>query len=178
MLAYPVIAAGDLATAQVFKDLPPVVIYATTAQSVSNTVTVTNDLTLTVPLLANAGYFVEFFISYSQSGVAAGIADFRTAWGVPTNATGLRHAIGATNTTAQFGGRTNTTARMAGHLFTTEAVYSAANTAGTPGCIHEAGAVNTSGTAGNVTFRFAQGTARVINTTRDAHSFVRVTRFI
>lgn len=174
MAVFPAFEAGDTVTAQMLLDMQPTVVMATVAQTVNNSTSFASDNTLTIPVVANAGYLIEFFMIFSQSSTLA--ANAKTDWTVPTGVTGIRQTTGPTSG-AGFGGRTSTNARFSSHVFTTAVGYGLNNAASQPTIILEKGIVNVAGTGGNVTIRWAQLTAQAQNLSRDPFSFVRATRF-
>lgn len=178
MSTFPTFAAGDRVTAQMLNDMQSTVIVATTAQTVNNTTVHVNDNTLSVPVEANASYFIEFFLIFSQSGAAN--SDVDIMWSVPSGTSGLKQVTGSTDGNAVDGAeyisRTETGARMGGHNFTFEVRYNMEPLASRPQCSMESALINVDGVAGNVVIQWAQGTAAAQNLSRDAFSFVRYTR--
>jgi hypothetical protein len=130
--------------------------YKPADQSRQSITTPTNDTDLTVALLANATYIVRFYgIIASPS-----TADFRTAWSVPSGATGLKYCLGPNPTATS---RDATTMRTGAHGHTTQVDYGLES----PGFsgIQEHGVVSTGATAGNMSIQWAQVASVASNTT-------------
>lgn len=184
MTAFPSFAAGNQITAQKLNDMQAAAFQATASQSVTNSTTFVSDNTLTVPVVANANYFIEFFMGFSQS--STNIADLKTIWGVPSGTQGIKQCIGPTSASTRSGfvNRRNTDAQMGGHLLGSTVTYCIEALVTDPisgvpiqTVIIEKAVVSTAGTAGNVVIRFAQNTAQAQNLVRLAGSFARVTRY-
>lgn len=136
----------------------------------SNTAAPADDLELTLPLAAGARYEVEMWV-YFQTAVNC---DIRTDWQVPAGSTGLKGALGATEASGDYTSRLNTRVRIGGHLHPSDVGYQLETGAADQLC-YERGVVTTTD-AGDITFRWAQFTATVGNLTRDAGSYMKVTR--
>lgn len=179
MSTYPAFAAGDRVTAQLLNDMQSSVIVATTAQTINNSATFVNDATLVVPVLANANYVIEFFVMFSQGGATL-TADVKTEWTAPAGTAALKQVTGPTDGNAvdpaQWISRVDTGARVSAHLLGTTVIYNLDTSANGSSVIWESALVNVDGSAGNVTFRWAQNAATAQNLTRDAFSFARYTR--
>lgn len=173
MSTFPGFSSGDIVTAQSLNDMQISAIVATASQSMSNSTTFVSDNTLSVPVLANAQYFIEFFMIFEQS--STGAANMKTVWGVPSGAQGLKQVVGST-TSANFTNKDNTNARVAGHLLGTTVPYNMNAAAGAPQVCLEKAVVSVSGVSGSVVIQWAQNTAVAQSLIRDANSFVRYTR--
>jgi hypothetical protein len=119
----------------------------------TNTIILTDDPHLTFYAEANTSYFVQLYLQYS--GTAA--TDLRTAWSAPAGTTGTRWVIGEAPAQTD---HSNALMRTAVHVYTTEVVVGSHTTALYTGSM-ETMLITTASTAGNVTLRYAQGTASV-----------------
>lgn len=132
-----------------------------------STTTPTADPDLVVPLLANATYL---FTLNAMAGSPAA-ADFRTAWSIPSGATGLRHALGPGSSATA---RDNISMRSGAHGFGN--IDYGCESAGAYIGIQEYGMVVTSATAGNLSFMWSQVTSTASNTTLSFCSSLEVIR--
>lgn len=146
-------------------------VVAAALENVNNSAAPQFDNELFLPLVANASYEVEFWV-YFQSAVDC---DIRTAWTVPAGATGLKTAVGATDTAASYTGRQDTRMRIGVHAFGTEIGYQL-QLGNFPQVCYERGIVTTAATAADLVFRWGQFTATVGDLTRIANSYMKVTR--
>jgi hypothetical protein len=133
--------------------------------SSSTTFQADNDLVLA---LAAGTYEVEVFLIVT--GPAA--ADIKTAWTVPSGATGSRLCIGPTSVAASFTGQAETQARMSAHGWGTSVSYSI-DTAAV--AIVERGPLVVT-TAGTLTLTWAQVTTNATATVVGTNSYLKVTR--
>lgn len=139
------------------------------SESVTNSTTLQDDDALTFTLVAGRRYLVEFCLSVQ--GPTAG--DFKTAWSVPVDATGIKDAVGPANTgSAGFVGRDDTNGRFSYHGFTTVVGYHI-DTLGTS--IREKGWVE-SATGGTLVLQWAQQTANATATQINSQSYLLITR--
>ncbi len=125
--------------------------------SKSNTATITNDTDFFFSMDANTVYFVELFVMYSGNTTG----DIRIAWSTPVGAVGYRWALGEAVAGTD---RETTSMRTGVHGLTTEVVYGA-HSAGLWVGLQETVIVTNSSTAGNLTMRWAQGTANATDPT-------------
>jgi hypothetical protein len=116
-----------------------------------NTATISNDTDFLVNLAANTTYFIELFVMYSGNTTG----DIRLAWSAPVGAVGYRWSLGEAVAGTD---RETTTMRTGVHGLTTEVIYGAHSTALWVG-LQETMIITNSTTAGNLTLRWAQGTA-------------------
>lgn len=146
--------------------------YAVKSASTSRTSnSLSADPHLTLPLVANAVYLVEFYLYHNNSTTGG----FQTDWTVPASATGLKGTIGATSATgATFVTRQDTNARFSAHNYSTAAVYHT-ETGTVDGVAWERSILTTAASSGNVTLRWAQVTATG-TTSLDVGSFMTVRR--
>lgn len=89
---YPVIAAGQRITTNLLNAMIPVIVRKPSTTTRLSTTTPTDDPDLTFTLAANSVYFVEFYIKYAGQMTSA--TGFKTAWTVPSGASGTRSAVG------------------------------------------------------------------------------------
>lgn len=170
MTVYPTWRAGSKVTADRLTQQQTHVVVAAVDQIVNNSAVQVNDNELLFPLLANGLYIVELHAAFLSASTAS---DLLVSWSVPAGTTGGRFHFGATGTAASFTSNEITRASVRSQTFT----GTIANQAGTSDqSVNEILSLIVAGTAGNVTFRFAQNTATVADTTRLSDSFMRVTR--
>lgn len=149
--------------------LPPVPVLTAVKQTLTtraNTVTVTADPELVVPLMANAQYSVDALLL--TGGDAA--ADFRLTFTAPAGATVQWTPRGpGTTVTAD-----PATLVLAQQGVGTEAVVGLYTTGA--GIIAPRGTITTAATAGNLSLAWAQGTTNAVPTSLAAGSWLRVIR--
>lgn len=168
---YPNWKAGSKVTAALLGEVQAESIRANATQVVNNSTTLVDDTVLTVPVQANAAYVVEIGCRFLQANAAA---DLKTAWSVPSGATGTRMCFAPTGTAASFTSEVDTRASFISLPFTTVSLWQM----GTADiCFREVAIVVTSTTSGSITFQWAQNTATAANTTRQQGSYIRVQRF-
>jgi hypothetical protein len=114
----------------------------------ASTTTLADDPDLVVALEANATYLVEMHIA----AISGTTEDIKTAWTVPTGASGSKYVIGPGS--ASDGTDSSSNARWGGSAFVTSITYGA-RTGGFSFNFYE-WAIVTTGVAGNVTFQWAQ----------------------
>lgn len=170
MAQYPSIAAGDELTAELLLSMLPRFVVKAANTTRTSTATPADDTELTLPVEANATYFVEFFLYYS----AINAEQFRTEWSVPTGTTGNRNVIGA-GSTANQSSLDNVSGRFGIHGYATNVIYGTRNSTNQCYAV-ETATVTTGGTSGNVTLQWAQGTSGSTGTVLYAGSMMRVTR--
>lgn len=131
------------------RDFPagPIIKVKTADETVNNSATLQDDDHLVFAAVANAKYWVRITL-YISSGA---VPDFKSAFSVPSGTTGWRGMV------------TNSAAGFVQNADLTTGRVSAMNAANY-GAVIEA-YVETSSTAGNVTFQWAQDTADASNTT-------------
>lgn len=167
---YPDWAAGDLITASGLNYTQGQRIYKAAATSRSSTTTLADDPDLTVTLDANAVYFIEMHLHF----VAQTTPLIKTAWTVPSGATGNRMAIGS-GSAASDTNMNNVSGRFGVHGFTTEVVYGTrgANT-NQSGAIESAIVTTTS--SGTLALQWAQNTSNATASQMSAGSMMFVKR--
>lgn len=114
MSRYPVITSGQRVTADLLSSMLPDIIVKPASEDRSSTTTFADDTDLTTTLSANAVYLVEFNVLYATTNVAG----FRTAWTVPSGATGVRTSVSAGSAQTQ-ANADNISGRWGVHNFTT-----------------------------------------------------------
>lgn len=171
MSTYPSWTAGTKITAQKLNDGQPHYIDCSTTPVINNSTTATADTELIVPVEANAMYEIEMVLAFFTTVNC----DVRTDWDVPAGASGLKHCMGATSTAADFTSRDSTNVRIGSHGHGTDVTYQLDTSGNTQWCL-EKGIVTIGATSGNITLRWAQGTATVGDLSRSATSFIRYKR--
>lgn len=167
---YPIWAAGDDITAAKLMEMIPRVISKSADEGRDTTTTLANDSELLMTLEANATYFVEFFINAA----AIDAAKIKTAWTVPSGATGSRNVIGP-GSTANQASMDNVSMRAGTHNFTTSVTYGTRNSAVNGFYIQETAVVVTT-SSGTCALQWAQAASDGTDTTIYARSLMRATR--
>ncbi|MBT2508796.1 hypothetical protein J7I98_23500 [Streptomyces sp. ISL-98] len=169
MSRYPTIASGRRMSAGVYQSMLPQEKWKTAHEDRSATTTFADDTDLTTELEANAVYHVIMYLHYA----AISTAGFKTAWTVPSGATGNRSAQGAgsaaTDATAA------TTSRFGVHAFTTSVSYGTRNSASNQ-CLAQEEAIVTTTSAGTLAVQWAQTTSDATATRLGAGSIMIVRR--
>lgn len=141
----------------------------------TSTITRTADPELTMSLVANATYIVEFHIHVGGSSFALVV----TEWLVPSGATGLKGAIGpsssATETTAGNNNADGITMRSGSHGFSTTVTYGRRNVNTNLCYAIETGTVTTT-SSGTLALGWAQSTSSTTFNRMGQGSWMRVTR--
>jgi len=131
--------------------------------------TVQNDNELIAPLLANSVYWIEIFVIYETIQAA----DLKVGWSVPAGAAihwcPNGQDAASTSTVWDILKRERSEAN-------TEIIGGPGAALGTDAIMPGEGYVTTAGTAGNLTFQWAQGTLTATNTTVMANSCLIVQR--
>lgn len=144
------------------------VIFKGADQSYANDTTLNDDTVLKFSAEANSRYRVELFAMIS--GVSG--ADVKVAWGVPTNASGLRSVMGPASSSTT---RNNTTMQVGAHPYLNEISYGLSATEPTlPIGLQERFVITTSSSPGTVVFRHAQNVANATPTIVKASSYMIV----
>lgn len=138
----------------------------------ASTTTKTDDPDLTMPVVANAVYYVEFILAAQSSSTTPNI---NTAWNVPATATGLKFAHGPTNNATNFVTRTDTNARVSAHGYTTGLDY-IINGSGVSVAILEKSIVTTGANSGTIAIQWAQNTSNATGTVVEAGSYMYIRR--
>lgn len=169
MSRYPVIQAGQRMPAAVYQSMLPDEKWKTAHEDRSSTTTFADDTDLTTLLEANATYHVIMYLHYA----ALSTAGFKTAWTVPSGASGNRSAQGAgaaaTDATAA------TTSRFGVHAFTTSVSYGTRSSSSNQ-CLAQEEAVLTTTSAGTLAVQWAQDTSNATATRLGAGSIMIVRR--
>lgn len=169
MSQYPSIAAGRRITTSLLTGMIPMEAWKTASLDRASTTTLADDPDLTLTLAASATYEVTFRLYYA----ALDAAKFKTAWTVPSGASGFRSAVGAG--TASTDATAATTSRFGAHNFTTAITYGTRNHA-TNLCFAMETAVLTTSSSGTLALQWAQDTSNATATRLAAGSFLRVKR--
>ncbi|MGW4493735.1 hypothetical protein [Streptomyces sp. NPDC004376] len=163
------IAIGRLATSPTPLYTPVHRYKSATLDRATNTLA--DDPDLTVSLDAGAVYHVEFHLHFA----ATDTARFRTAWTVPSGATGNRSAVGPDQGQILSSTSSGGTGRYGVHNFTTACTYGTRND-NTLQCTALEEANVTTTTAGVCALQWAQATTNATASRLAAGSFMRVTR--
>ncbi|MEU9839747.1 hypothetical protein AB0C69_11055 [Actinomadura sp. NPDC048032] len=170
MATYPNIAAGQRVTASLLTSmLPQHVVKQANTDKVNATFGADPELTL--PLVANAVYQVEFLL------IAGGIAtaDVQTRWALPATASGQK-VVNGPGSTALDTNADNVATRQGVHTFGTAILYNGVrNATASYFRIYEY-AVVTLVDAGSITLEWAQGTTQTTASRIAAGSMLRVRR--
>lgn len=172
-MPFPDWKAGMKITPARLAQMQTVVIQPVSSQTVNNSNVLVNDNELTYPLEANAQYIVEIhavFDSFSDN------ADVKTDWLAPSEATGLRLCIGASNSSGGSTDSSDTRAQFTASSLTSPPV-SVYQMYDTRGFIQEYACVTNGATAGDLVFRWAQNVSTAADTTRTTASYMKVQRF-
>lgn len=169
MSTYPSITAGQEITSTLLTSMLPDIVYKTANEDRTATTTLADDTELTTTLAASAVYHVRIYLHYA----ALDAAKIKTAWTVPSGASGLRSAIGAgsaaTDATAA------TTSRFGVHAFTTTVTYGTRSHA-TNQCVAIEEGIVTTTSAGTLAIQWAQDTSNATATRVGSGSSLHVTR--
>ena len=174
MSVYPTWRAGKKVTKALLTEQQIHIVQATSDLIRNNTTTQANDTQLVYPLVANARYLVELYVSFAA---ASATPDIAMSWSVPSGTTGGRFCFGATSssTAGDFNSRTDTTASFRSQTFSGSIVGQVGVTSEGQH-FTETLSLIVGGTAGDLAFRWAPNTANVSNTTRLADSFMTIER--
>lgn len=171
---YPVIAAGQRITSSLLNAMIPVVVRKPSTTARTNTTTLADDPDLTYVLAANSVYYVEFYIKYAGQMTSA--TGFKTAWTVPSGASGTRSAIGP-GSAANDGSADNISMHSGIHGYTTAVGYGGrSNSDSNQLIVLESSVVNTS-SQGACTLQWAQNTLNASHAASVfSDSFMRITQ--
>ncbi|AWT42549.1 MULTISPECIES: hypothetical protein [Streptomyces] len=133
--------------------------------------TLTDDPELTMQLDANAVYHIEFHLFHA----AVNAARFRTAWTVPSGATGTRSALGPDQGVILSSTSSGGQGRFGVHAFTTACIYGSRDD-NTLLCYSVEASTLFTTTAGACALQWAQQTASATFTRLAQGSYMRATR--
>lgn len=172
MSQFPVLYAGQRITATLALSMLPLEAYKATSTTRTATTTLADDPDLVIALEANATYFVEFFIKYA----AVTAEQVKTAWTVPSGASGGKCRIGVSSAVndATTGGPFGDGA-FGQHAFSTSLTYGTRNSTANQVAAYESGTLTTTN-AGNVALQWAQNTSGATGTLVAAGSYARAKR--
>lgn len=169
MPTYPALAIGQRLTAALLTSMLPIQVKKAGGTSRNTTTTMTADPELVLPVEANASYRVMLFAKYdagtapssgrlkwSLTGPAGATGDFSTHGAQPTATAYATDQAGQTS----LGGTTTMGAAGVGTAFPIVAV----------------GTIIIAGTAGNLSFTWAQADSNATNTTIYAGSYMEIQR--
>lgn len=138
-------------------------------ETVTSSVTLQNDDHLSVAVLANSQYFVEFFIIYD----AIQAADIQIGWSAPSGATfDWTHGGLGTSATTSVG----PVSRNYRTLSDVGTIGGPSASSGTNAVIPGEGRLVTVGSSGNLVFRWAQNTSNATGSVVKANSVLIVQR--
>lgn len=156
---FPVILAGADLTAALLQQLADVTAYKAADTSRSNTTTPTADPDLTIPVVANASYFVFGYVF--ATGAAISTADIAFTFTGPTGSTFHYTTLGYSTTAI-------TTLAMSAARTSGNAAQGVNGSAASPVLI--LAEITTSSTAGNFALNWAQSTSNATATVLKAGS--------
>lgn len=174
MSRYPALYSGQRLTADVLSSLLPDVYYKIGNTDRSATTTLADDPDLTATLEANAVYHIEFRLHYAALAAAA----FKTAWTIPSGATGNRSAVGPdqgidlSSSTSGSGGQ----GRWGAHSYTATTITYGTRNHATNQCWALEESVITTSSAGTLAMQWAQATSNATATRLAAGSSLFVRR--
>jgi hypothetical protein len=168
---YPVIYAGQRITADLDTSMLATEFFKTSNTDRSSTTTLANDPDLTATLEASAVYRVIFYLHFA----AIDAARFKTAWTVPSGATGNRTAVGPDQGVILSSTSSGGTGRWGVHAFTTACTYGSRDSASNQCFAMEEGIVTTTN-AGTLAIQWAQATSNATATRLAAGSSLYVRR--
>jgi hypothetical protein len=176
MSQYPPIPPGRILTSGLMMSMLPDIITKDSNEDRPSTTTLANDSDLITTLEANARYHVTFYIHFA----AIDTAQFKTAWTVPSGATGGRSALGAAYELASSGTATVQAAdggyhRSGVHGFTTTVRYGSRANAGNQ-CLALEESYITTASAGTLALQWAQAVSSATATRVGAGSSLIVRR--
>lgn len=175
MAKYPVIAVGDLVTADLLGSMLPDWYYKSVTTTRASTVALADDPDLLVPSVPAAGTFlIEFYIKHASVALPA-TAGIKTAWNVPAGASGLKSITGS-GSTQNDASADNVASRWGVHAFTTAIAYGSRLAVANQQWAYEWAVVIMGGTAGNIALQWAQNTSNVTGSTVNSGSYAKSTR--
>lgn len=167
MSTYPDIEVGDYVTADLLTSMQFIEVVKQADEAVSSNGTPQDDNELVLPVEANATYTLEMWVGYSST---SNTPDFRCDFTVPSGADLVRSVYGLVSSATATSGSVE---------------YSLNPTAGTDDgraaingsvTVYIVGRLTTSGTAGNIQFRWSQNTSDAAAVTVKAGSWMRLKR--
>jgi hypothetical protein len=165
-MALPVFTAGSKPTAAQLVSLQPVFVRKLADQTITSSTAMTNDTELFIPVLANVTYEVWAHILYT-AGAAAATNGIKVGWSGPAGATFDWSWYGKIDTDG-----TNAAASVWVGAF---AIGSTVNSGGAGATVlvgRPYGMLITTGTSGNLQFKWAQATSSGTGTVVKAQSFL------
>lgn len=171
MSQYPSIAAGQRVTSLLLSRMLPLEAVKPSNTDRSSTTTFVDDPDLALQLEANAVYQVVFYLHFA----ALDAARFKTAWTVPSGATGNRSAVGPDQGVILSGTSSGGTGRWGAHNFTTSVTYGTRDSA-TNQCFAMEESTLTTTNAGTLALQWAQATSNATATRLAAGSALRAKR--
>jgi hypothetical protein len=167
---YPIIPPGTKLSSAVLASMLPDITW-----KVNNTdratATMADDPELKTTLEAGATYHVKFFLQFG----ATNTGRFRTAWTVPSGASGLRSAIGPDQGVVLSGTSSGGQGRFGVHVYGTSCIY---GTRGDPAllCVAIEESILSTSVAGTVAIQWAQQTTDAAASRLGAGSYMEVRR--
>lgn len=167
MATYPDIEVGDYVTADLLTSMLSVQVTKQADESVASSTTMQDDNELVLPVEANATYQLSMWVPYSST---SGTPDILCDFTVPSGADLYRSVYGVTNATAAGVGDIEWSANATAGTDDRRASYNGTNT------LLIFGRLNTSATAGNLQFRWAQAVSDAAAVTVKAGSWMKLER--
>lgn len=175
MAKYPVIAVGDLVTADLLGSMLPDWYYKSVTTTRASTTVLADDPDLVIPSVPSSGTFlIEFYVKYGTV-AGGGTAGIKTAWNVPAGTSVNRQVMGS-GSTATDANADNVTSRWGVHGFTTAIQYGTRGAVVNQQWAYEWAVVIMGGTAGNIALQWAQNTSNVTGSTVNSGSYAKSTR--
>ena len=171
MATYPQILPGRRLTAALLTAMQPVQLWKSGNTDRPSTTTLADDPDLTTVLEAGATYRVTFYLHYA----ALDVARFKTAWTVPSGATGARTAVGADQGVILSSTSSGGTGRWGIHNYTTACTYGTRDHA-TNLCSAVEESTLTTVSGGTLAIQWAQATSNATAARLGIGSSLRVER--
>jgi hypothetical protein len=170
---YPMIYAGTKLTGPVLQSIAYQYVEKGSDTTRASTTTLTDDPDLTVAVVANGIYLIEFGLDYD--GLSA--ADFKTAWNTPAGVSGLKAVMGPGSASGDDANANNILGRFGAHGFSTSISYNCSrNSASATQWAIERSVITIGATPGNVTLQWAQVVSNATGNLLSASSWVRSAR--
>jgi len=167
---WPGYTGGQRLTAAALQAGQHMIVTKTANTDRASTTTLADDPDLTFTVAAGAVYAIEFFLHYACT-TAAG---FKTAWDVPSGASGNKGVQGP-GSSATDGSANNISMRSGVHGFSTTVAYGSRNSANNQCLAYEEALITTS-VAGVIAIQWAQNSSNATASRVGAGSWARCLR--
>ncbi len=156
MTAYPSLAAGMILTAKNLRDMQwNTIVKSANQDSAADSLTFVDDTELSVPLEANASYYMIFHLALGGTqSTGPHFSHIVTEYSTPSGATGFKWSMGPRYPGDATSDRENTAMVSAVHGFATDRQYGTISLTSAAAAIEHV-QITTSTTAGNITLRFS-----------------------